>query len=523
MHRILLKKSAWGLGVAGVSTAAVVAFSSVPAIVSDVMQLQGKTRFSMPELTGKVVRFNSHYPQGMNPAQMSKELQLDASIGELIFNSVSVPGSSTLSAQEFLPLASTLITGNEEEVDQVKFKVWKKNNQILSDQDVLGIVKMGIEQGRYQAGALEVAKSHIASHKDLDLASFRNLLKELKNHETEKQKHACKMCLAHVSQVQAPTRGPLLELGLSTTAGMCSTVAAHPLDSLKVQAQASSEQLARGARSLTQLYAGILPPLASSALRVGLGFCTKDLFEALLNKQAEGERMSLMTISITGICAGLSTAPVIAPVELLKIRAQHAASMGVAVRLTEVARGIYSTNGLGGFFAGSGVTALRLVPGWGVYFWGYEVLKRGLEPQTASLSLGPGKGSSELNHPPSTRTVLLAGGGAGMLAWVASLPFDAIKTRIQIDPARYRGIWACATEMRREGGVRIFFRGLAPTLVRAFISNATLFFTLTKLSSIHHRFFLHKENHLLVKDGATKGGCRCGCKGRSCNDNIIFM
>lgn len=54
-----------------------------------------------------------------------------------------------------------------------------------------------------------------------------------------------------------------------------------------------------------------------------------------------------------------------------------------------------------------------------------------------------------------------------------------LKTRIQSEPTRYRGVIDCARQCYREEGWRIFFRGLNATIVRAFPSNAATFVAYT--------------------------------------------
>lgn len=65
----------------------------------------------------------------------------------------------------------------------------------------------------------------------------------------------------------------------------------------------------------------------------------------------------------------------------------------------------------------------RDVPGWAVYFWGYEFLKRKLGVQ------------NDIQFSEESKRNLfyrfLAGGTAGMASWVVSYPFDVAKSVIQ--------------------------------------------------------------------------------------------
>ena len=87
----------------------------------------------------------------------------------------------------------------------------------------------------------------------------------------------------------------------------------------------------------------------------------------------------------------------------------------------------------------------------------------------------------------SWAALLLAGGAAGVLGWVATFPFDVLKTRIQARrlplPAQQQqqqqadSTWGTARAMYVESGSRVFWRGLAPTLVRAVPVNMAVFGT----------------------------------------------
>lgn len=89
--------------------------------------------------------------------------------------------------------------------------------------------------------------------------------------------------------------------------------------------------------------------------------------------------------------------------------------------------------------------------------------------------------------------VLLCGGVAGIVTWASIFPLDVIKTRVQAqvrgsapstaegspllrtpDTASTKRLGAIeiARETYREGGLKVFFRGLAVCSVRAFIVNA---------------------------------------------------
>ena len=163
-------------------------------------------------------------------------------------------------------------------------------------------------------------------------------------------------------------------------------------------------------------------------------------------------------------------------------------------------RSIYTQHGLRGVFRGLPATGLREAVGCGMYFGVYEVAKRGFAESVGGVdNLG-------IHH------FLMAGGLSGVLAWIPSYPIDIIKSKIQADvltgQRRYPGvsiirdlvleagptllpspplqrsarehngpsqIVAAAQSIFRAQGLRGFYRGFSPCLVRAAPVNAMTF------------------------------------------------
>ncbi|CAG2183419.1 unnamed protein product, partial [Oppiella nova] len=148
------------------------------------------------------------------------------------------------------------------------------------------------------------------------------------------------------------------------------------------------------------------------------------------------------------------------PIELIKTRAQLRAQP-VMTCLRETIR---KEGGLRALYRGYGATLARDAPAFAMYFACYELL----------LKMSVSKKSDS----PSTLLLLMAGGTAGAVSWLASYPLDVIKSRIQADTT-YRSMRHCARHSLSQEGVNVFVRGMTPTLVRAFPTNGATFAVVT--------------------------------------------
>ncbi|KAJ8132821.1 hypothetical protein O1611_g801 [Lasiodiplodia mahajangana] len=216
---------------------------------------------------------------------------------------------------------------------------------------------------------------------------------------------------------------------------------------------------------------------------------------------------NLWTVWLAGAVGGVATCFISTPTELIKCRAQLASqSQGYSPNPTlaphsssswHIARSIWRNEGFRGFYHGGVVTTLRDSIGYGFYFWAYHLSGRIM----ASISTGGIGGNSNDARPTGLLTqetvkTLLCGGVAGVLSWASVFPLDYVKTRVQQQvysppphnaaatpllgtgtstPGR-KGAVQIAKEAYREGGMRVFFRGLGWCSMRAFCVNAVQWF-----------------------------------------------
>jgi len=255
-----------------------------------------------------------------------------------------------------------------------------------------------------------------------------------------------------------------LDFGAGCVGGAAGVIAGYPLDTVKVKIQTQDVSSGRlmyngtydclkqiinkeGGRSL---YKGMSSPLFGVA---GINAITFGAYGNVLRQLPNPE--SISSVALAGMAAGLIQSFVVSPMELIKTQMQVCGQNGI----TDAIRTIYTNGGLTGLGRGFGITVLREVPAFGVYFGSYEVMLR---------SFGE-----------STPVVLCAGGMAGIFSWIFTYPQDVIKSRLQADSfganQQYSSARQCLQVSIQAEGYAFLGRGIGSTIVRAFPMNAVTF------------------------------------------------
>lgn len=210
----------------------------------------------------------------------------------------------------------------------------------------------------------------------------------------------------------------------------------------------------------------ILTNNSSTSLIFGVNRCVSD---KLKSSTSIGH---LSRDFLSGFATGAALAPIIGPMELIKVRLQVDGNSATGRKYKGLLDCIAKSTSGGRFllWRGSMMTLLRDAPSFAFYFGTYDLIKNLRDP----------KDQTPLH-------LLLAGGLAGISAWIPSYPQDVLKSRIQlsIQPIRpstvsiIRSIWI-------KDGVGGFFRGITPTLARAFPANAATFLAFELVSRLLH-------------------------------------
>lgn len=283
--------------------------------------------------------------------------------------------------------------------------------------------------------------------------------------------------------------------------GAAGVLVGHPFDTIKVhlQTQNPKNPIYRGTfhcfksivakDSVTGLYRGISSPMAGVALVNAIVF---GVYGNIQRKSSDPN--SIKSHFLAGSAAGLAQSVVCSPMELIKTRLQLQSQNPRSKQFTgtlDCLRHIFKTEGFRGVYRGIGITALRDLPGFASYFVSYEMLIRA----------SPNPGNFYL---------FMAGGVAGVISWILTVPMDVIKSRLQadgmVDKHRYTGITDCFKQSYKEEGVAFLTRGMCSTLLRAFFINAACFFVVSWTLKMFDRRTVQMEipedDHITISTGS---------------------
>lgn len=276
----------------------------------------------------------------------------------------------------------------------------------------------------------------------------------------------------------------LKDLFAGAAGGVAQVLIGQPFDIIKVRLQTTShytnafdaaKKIYKNEGPLA-FYKGTLTPL------IGIGACVSVQFGAFHearrrfethNKKHNPERTDLTygQYYLAGAAAGIANTVLSSPIEHVRIRLQtqpHGANALYNGPLDCIKK-LISVAGVGnGLYRGTGVTLLREAQAYGVWFLTFEYLMKQTMKHTKREDI------------PSWK-IALYGGLAGEALWLASYPFDVIKSKLQTDgfkpgKQQYKGAIDCTKKVWAQEGLMGFWRGLTPTLMRAMPVSAGTFF-----------------------------------------------
>lgn len=284
-------------------------------------------------------------------------------------------------------------------------------------------------------------------------------------------------------------------------AGMMEALACHPLDTIKVRMQLSRRARAPGAKrkgflttgleiakkeSPLGLYKGLGAVMTGIVPKMAIRFTSYEWYKQLLSKEGA---VSGSGNFMAGLAAGVTEAvAVVTPMEVVKIRLQsqyHSMSDPLDVpKYRNAAHAMYTVireEGFGALYRGVSLTALRQGTNQAANFTAYTELKDYIQRNSADPTAQlPGW---------QTSIIGLISGAVGPFS---NAPIDTIKTRLQKTPAEpgqtaMGRIVAIGTQMWKVEGVRAFWMGITPRVMRVAPGQAVTFTVYEYLKGVLER------------------------------------
>ncbi|KAJ3194472.1 Mitochondrial carrier protein ymc2 [Irineochytrium annulatum] len=273
--------------------------------------------------------------------------------------------------------------------------------------------------------------------------------------------------------------------------GIVQVLTGQPFDTVKVRLQTQPDRYTSTLDCIKKTYSnegflgfykGTLTPLvgigawyhlevkpqtnASNSVSVQFGAleAAKRYFNS---KNAAGQALSLSQLYASGAAAGVANSVLSGPIE--HVQAGAPGAQGGYAGPVDLVKKVYSQYGIAGIYKGQGITLLREIHGYGIYFATYELLmQREMKMQK--------KRRSEI----SSLHQCLYGALSGYTLWLMIYPIDVIKSKLQTDSfnpkeQKYRGVIDCARKVLATEGPAGLFRGFFPCILRAGPVNAATF------------------------------------------------
>lgn len=201
-------------------------------------------------------------------------------------------------------------------------------------------------------------------------------------------------------------------------------------------------------------------------------FMKRHLISSNASKGLKDTRLSHTQFYISGAAAGIANSLLASPIEHVRIRLQtQTGETKLFNGPIDAVKKMHAGSGVKGIFRGIVPTLIREGHGMGAYFLAFEALvDRDIQ-----------KNKIERKDIPGWR-LCLYGAGAGYAMWFTAYPIDVVKSKMQTDSLnpkeqQYKGTLDCFKQIYKANGIKGFFRGFTPTILRAAPVNACTFYT----------------------------------------------
>eukprot|EP01088_Endostelium_zonatum_P002122 TRINITY_DN12569_c0_g1_i1.p1 TRINITY_DN12569_c0_g1~~TRINITY_DN12569_c0_g1_i1.p1 ORF type:complete len:302 (-),score=45.02 TRINITY_DN12569_c0_g1_i1:54-959(-) len=288
-----------------------------------------------------------------------------------------------------------------------------------------------------------------------------------------------------------------LEQSLSgLAAGACSTLVTHPLDMIKtrIQVQAGGAFNYKGTIDALKnvflkehklaLYQGLTPNITGNALAWGLYFYFYSTIKSFVSG-TEKKELSPTAHFLSGLCAGAITSTITNPIWVVKTR-MIIQVKGQPSNYRGFLHGIYSLwkeEGRLGLFRGW-VPAMFGTSHGAAQFMAYEEIRKYWSAYQIKRY-----GEDRM----STIHFLTMGSLSKVFASVVTYPYQVVRSRLQERPPKYEGVVDCCVRSWKRGGVKEFYAGLVPNILRTIPQSAIIFVAYEHITQIFT--FVHSVGH----------------------------
>ncbi|CEP65080.1 uncharacterized protein LALA0_S24e00100g [Lachancea lanzarotensis] len=267
------------------------------------------------------------------------------------------------------------------------------------------------------------------------------------------------------------------DIAAGISGGIAQVLVGQPFDITKVRLQTSTTQTSalKVVKSLVKneglkgFYKGTTTPL------IGVGACVSCQFgvnEAMKRYFHRKNNYSSPTLKLKeyyacGVVSGCANGFLTAPIEHVRIRLQLQTSSLATAEYTGAVDCIKKLITSGKIMRGLTPTLLRTSHGFGIYFLTYESL----------LASEAKKGVKRVDIP--SWRLCSYGALSGVNLWLMVYPFDVMKSVMQSDdlrkPVNGKNVAQVAKYIYSTRGIKGFFKGFAPTMLRSLPVNAATF------------------------------------------------